>query len=120
MIATIKTGVRHTRVLFKGAQVATAVWLAGGVVEHARDRFQDRQAESIVEDQVQPIAAESAWQRVRGWAAEFMQVIRVRTAMAVLLYIFGVVAAAELSQAGCMEGHTIGCKIAKSVIGGGN
>jgi hypothetical protein len=120
MIATIKTGARHTRVLAKGAWLATTVWWAGGVVEHVRDRYQDRQSEAVIEDQVQPADRGSVWQRVRGWASESLQIVRVRTALTIMFYVLGVVLVTELSQASCMEGHAIGCKIAKSVIGAGN
>ena len=120
MIATIKTGVRHTRVLAKGAWVATAVWWAGGVVEHVRDTYQDRHTEAVIHDQVVATESGSMWQRVRGWVSESLQIVRVRTALAIAFYVIGVVLVTEISQAGCMEGHTIGCKIAKSVLGGGN
>jgi hypothetical protein len=117
MIATLKTGARHTRILAKVARLATTVWWAGGVVARAKDAYQDRQTEAIVADQVKAAEHASMLQRVRGWADEFSQVVRVRTALAVLLWVLGAVLVAEFSQASCAAGQVLGCRIAKSVIG---
>jgi hypothetical protein len=120
MISTIKTGARRTCLLAKGAWLVTTVWWAGGVVAHARDAYQDRHADAVVDDHVAAADPVSLWQRVRGLVSESMQVVRVRTALVVVFYVIGIVLATELSQASCAAGHTIGCKIAKNIIGGGN
>jgi hypothetical protein len=118
MIATIKTGTQHARVVLKGARYALTVWKDGGIVGHIQSVYQDRHADSLIDSEADNPEVTNWRDRLHAWAGSFKKSVRMKSATMIVYYVIGVVLVAMLSQSGCSAGHAVGCKVAKSVAGG--